>query len=304
MKNVIRYMLLFFIPPLMAQTQMDSIGVRTSDGVELYVKTVGTGTPILFIHGGPGSTCLYFEKGTQGKLNSLGQWIFMDQRGSGRSGSSEEQNYQLERMITDFEEVRVHLGIQKWTLVAHSFGGIFATQYAAHYPNSIDRLVYLNATVSLPDSVNELVQFMEHHIADISTDDIQLMKDEHRPLTERFGKAFGLLNQKDRLWEMQFEHRENFLLDQKWMQQTPLNWDFAGKVFQHEEYLKSHVDLTKTIGCKVLVISGKKDRVIGPNHHQLIQAPRTTVHLSEGSHALYMERTEELRQVLSNFLRS
>lgn len=120
MKNLIRYIVLFFISALMAQTPVDSIGVRTSDGVELFVKTVGTGTPILFIHGGPGSTCLYFEKGTQGKLNSLGQWIFIDQRGSGRSGSSVEQNYQLERMITHFEEVRVHLGIQKWTLVVHS----------------------------------------------------------------------------------------------------------------------------------------------------------------------------------------
>lgn len=178
------------------------------------------------------------------------------------------------------------------------------THYAAYYPNSISQLVYLNATVSLPDSVNELVYHMENHIPEISDDDIRLMKDEQRPLTERFGKAFGILNQKDLLWEMQFEHRENYLLDQQWMQQTPLNWDFAGKVFQHQEYLKSHVDLTKIIGCKVLVISGKKDRVIGPNHYQLIQAPKTTVHLSEGSHALYMERTEELRQVLSNFLRS
>ncbi|MDP2158927.1 MAG: alpha/beta hydrolase [Flavobacterium sp.] len=303
MKKLILLLFLFLYCQAPAAIVLDSTFIKTTDQVALFVKTIGEGQPILFIHGGPGSSCLYFEKGTAGKLQSLGQWYFVDQRGSGRSESATTNNYSLDRVALDFEEVRIQLGIAKWTVVAHSFGGILATQYAVLYPNSIDRLVYLNATVSLPDSVNSLVNYMEEHFTDITAEDIQFMKDPQQKLTERFGKAFGILQSKDLLYQTQFESRKSFERDQQWMQSVKLNWDFAGKVFQHEEYLKSYASQTKSISCKVLVISGQKDRVIGADHHSFIEAPETTVHLSEGSHGLYMERTLELFSVLNSFFK-
>lgn len=280
----------------------DSTYIQTSDKVTLFVKTTGQGTPLLFIHGGPGSTCLYFEKGTQGKLNDLGKWIFVDQRGSGRSHSDPQGNYQLSRVVQDFEEIRQKLNLPRWIIVAHSFGGILATQYATEYPESVEKIVYLNATISLPDSVNYIVSYLTQVIPNLKPDDKNLMEDKSRKLTERFGKAFGILQRNNLLHSAQFEAQENFEKDQKDMQSIPLNWDFASKVFGYEEYLKSFAPQTQKIKCPILIISGQKDHVVGPNHHLIFKAPNQSVYLSEGSHGLYRERTHELYAILQHFL--
>ncbi len=39
-------------------------------------------------------------------------------------------DYSLERVVKDFDEVRTKLGYKQWMVMAHSFGGIPATEYA------------------------------------------------------------------------------------------------------------------------------------------------------------------------------
>ena len=50
--------------------------------------------------------------------------IYLDQRGCGRSTSPKDNNYSMDRMVNDFEEVRKYLGIDKWITLGHSFGGL------------------------------------------------------------------------------------------------------------------------------------------------------------------------------------
>ena len=128
----------------------DSLFITTSDSVKLFVKRSGTGFPMLFIHGGPGSNSFYFEKEGGDVFSKIVQVIYLDQRGCGRSDSAKNGDYSLGRVVKDFDEVRQKLGYKQWMVMAHSFGGILATEYASYYSPGIKAMVYLNCTVNLP----------------------------------------------------------------------------------------------------------------------------------------------------------
>ena len=76
--------------------------------------------------------------------------IYLDQRGCGRSDSSLTSDYSLARVVKDFDEVRQQLGYKQWMLMAHSFGGILATEYAYEYQPAVKAMVYLNCTINVP----------------------------------------------------------------------------------------------------------------------------------------------------------
>lgn len=50
--------------------------------------------------------------------------VYLDHRGCGRSELSPSQNYSLDRLLNDIEELRIFLGINEWYVMGHSFGGI------------------------------------------------------------------------------------------------------------------------------------------------------------------------------------
>jgi proline iminopeptidase len=85
--------------------------------------------------------------------------VYMDQRGSGGSGTSE--NYHLETMVQDIEELRQHLKLDKIFLLAHSFGGIIAVNYAKKYPQHTKGLILANVTLHFlnNDSVKEQIEY-------------------------------------------------------------------------------------------------------------------------------------------------
>src|SRR6476620_10022669 len=88
----------------------DSMYVTTSDSVKLFVKWSGTGYPMLFIHGGPGSNSFYFEKEGGDVFSKIVQVIYLDQRGCGRSDSAKNGDYALGRVVKDLAKVRQKLG--------------------------------------------------------------------------------------------------------------------------------------------------------------------------------------------------
>jgi proline iminopeptidase len=127
--------------------------VQTSDGVKLYVNVRGSGTPCLYIHGGPGAGSYFLEKLVGESLEKRFQMIYLDQRGSGRSSSPADGNYSMGRMVRDFEEVRSALGIRKWVTLGHSFGGLLQMGYAKRCPDVIQGMVMINCTLSIKQSL-------------------------------------------------------------------------------------------------------------------------------------------------------
>lgn len=119
-------------------------GSFTRDGVQLHYRAAGSGTPVVFLSGGPGFDVDYMIPVADFVPASYRR-VFYEQRGTGRSrlDTVTEQNMTLRHVVEDLEALRVHLERERLFLVGHSWGGMLAMAYAAAYPDKVDRMILI-----------------------------------------------------------------------------------------------------------------------------------------------------------------
>ena len=92
-----------------------------------------TGVPVVFLHGGPGAGSTpthrrFFDP-------SYYRIIILDQRGAGRSTPLGELcDNTTPLLISDLEQLRKHLAIQKWLVFGGSWGSTLALAYGEAHP--------------------------------------------------------------------------------------------------------------------------------------------------------------------------
>ena len=113
------------------------------NGHKIYYKEFGshTGKPVVILHGGPGG-------GIQLKINTffnLNKWriIQFDQRGCGKSTSAKGPLYKNTTwdLVSDIEQLRQILNIEKWTVFGGSWGTTLALAYAEKHMEHITGFV-------------------------------------------------------------------------------------------------------------------------------------------------------------------
>lgn len=126
------------------------------NGVRLWYRVAGhaEGTPVLFLHGGPGQGSQTFARFAGPPLERDNRMIYLDQRGSGRSEKHWKKEYSLDLMVDDIERLRKHLEVERMALIGHSFGTVVALEYAARYPQRVSHLVLAGAVVDFPAAVD------------------------------------------------------------------------------------------------------------------------------------------------------
>lgn len=117
--------------------------VTTSDSVRLFYRVVGRGQDtVIAIHGGPGVD-LESIAGDFAPLAERHTVIFYDQRGAGRSDLPKDTTrLTAQRQVDDLDAVRRHFGLERVTLVAHSYGPLLAASYAIAHPEAVRRMVF------------------------------------------------------------------------------------------------------------------------------------------------------------------
>ena len=130
------------------EIENDVYKTTISDASIYYrIITVDPDKPyIFFLHGGPGGNTMskehLFPFITDNKFN----WVFMDQRGSGRSSvyhKDPEKSDLLKNQVTpslmldDIEFIRKKHELGKIIIYGHSWGGNLAAHYVDKYPNSL-----------------------------------------------------------------------------------------------------------------------------------------------------------------------
>ena len=135
--------------------------VKASDGVELWYRVAGTerGTPVLFLHGGPGEGSQVMQALGGPALEKRVRMVYLDQRGSGRSDRPKEAKfYSLALLESDIDLIRRALGVEKVVLLAHSAGTPIALDFAADHPDKVAGLVLTGAVPDLPAAVDALCE--------------------------------------------------------------------------------------------------------------------------------------------------
>jgi proline iminopeptidase len=109
---------------------------------EIYYEECGKpkGRPAVILHGGPGGAI----NPTMRRFFDPSRWrmALFDQRGCGRSRPNAclEDNTTW-ALIKDIERLRVHLGVEKWTVFGGSWGSTLALAYAITHPERVSALV-------------------------------------------------------------------------------------------------------------------------------------------------------------------
>jgi len=118
---------------------MTSLRIRD---VDLHVKVVGHGYPLVLMHGGPSAdlyTMLSFRQ-----CKDEHTLIFYDHRCNGRSTGAPLESMTWDNLTADADALREELGFERWAVLGHSFGGQVALEYALRFPNSLSHLVLLD----------------------------------------------------------------------------------------------------------------------------------------------------------------
>jgi pimeloyl-ACP methyl ester carboxylesterase len=105
----------------------------------------GGGTPLLALHGGPGSTHNYFAP--LERLADERPVVLYDQIGCGRSDRPDEVEWSLEVFLDELDALREHLELTRVHLLGTSWGGMLALEHALARQDSIESLI-LSSTLA------------------------------------------------------------------------------------------------------------------------------------------------------------
>lgn len=99
-----------------------------------------SGTPVVFLHGGPGSATK--PKHAQFFNPDKYRIILFDQRGCGQStpAGSLEKNTTPD-LVADLEQLRRHLQVRRWHVFGGSWGSTLALAYAQKHPDKVSALI-------------------------------------------------------------------------------------------------------------------------------------------------------------------
>lgn len=286
------------------------------NGLFLYYTEIGHGPPLIILHGGPGGSHNYFLPYLL-PLARTNRLIFMDERGSGRSGKLQDPSgYTVENMAADVEALRQALRLGSISVLGHSYGGVLAQAYALKYPKNLSHLIL----ASTFDSTRELNRVLAELKAKIDP--------EHLKRIEELEKE-GLFG-KGRAWERgrypaeyvqlvgAWAYYQWFYEDHTTANYNPSSFGLAWDVYRemsgsHGEFVidgnmlsVEYADELKTLHVATLVIAGEDDAVTSgmlKEMHANIQGSQLAI-LPKTKHFTFVDQTGLFNKTVDAFVHS
>lgn len=130
-------------------TPVLTYGKFKSHGLELLYETQGSGSEVVVVlHGGPGLPHEYYHP-MLSNLSRYAKVVYFDRRADMASQSEPHRAVRVAEMADDVEALRQALGVERVTLLGHSFGTTIALDYALRYPNHTRRLILVSGAAAV-----------------------------------------------------------------------------------------------------------------------------------------------------------
>ncbi len=104
----------------------------------VHSRIIGTGKPLLILHGFLGMSDNWKSLGTRFAENSW-EVHLIDQRNHGRSFWSDDFSYEF--LVSDILNYLQHHGLTEVVILGHSMGGKTAMRFAADHPEMVEKLL-------------------------------------------------------------------------------------------------------------------------------------------------------------------
>ncbi len=295
----------------MSEIQTTRIGLST--GVTLKVAFGGPedGEPIVFLHGFPES-----HRTWRHQLHALAsefRVVAPDQRGFGGSSKPEAlEEYETSKIAADLFALADALGLGRFTLVGHDWGGAVAWLAALRHPERLKRLVIVNAPHPLVFQKSliedEAQRAASQYIRAFRTPGFEVAI-KAMDLATFFEKSFGAHAD---LRKISPAERQAYIDD--WSQPgaltAMLNWYRAAGVVVPEIGEKAHKPVWThlpfpRIKLPTLVVWGMKDAALLPVQlgglHDLVEDLRIVTAIDAG-HFIPWEKPEVVTSAIRDFI--
>jgi pimeloyl-ACP methyl ester carboxylesterase len=122
----------------------------TAPNGALFVDDGGRGAlPILFVHGNGGSSEQWRSQLDYFRAHGH-RAAAIDLPGFGKSAPASNGDYSLTAMSNAIERATEQLGLERFVIVGHSYGGAVVAQYAATHPEKVAAVIYVDSAASVP----------------------------------------------------------------------------------------------------------------------------------------------------------
>ena len=273
-------------------------------------------TVLLYLHGGPGASCLDFYN-TAELLSKELQVISFDQYGVLRSEAiTENEHYSMDIQADMIEQMRRNLNINHWSVLGHSYGGALAVYYANKYPDSVDNILLECPSLYFPDSAKSVADYVSDYInqaedpeaiqlcrkvstfhyqnCDVLIDLIKLLgyvKDPklrnylHGISYEAYLASFSTEGITNDMWAKSELHLSNLLKD--------------------DAIVDNYLPVLKGLNKPALLLKGKYDPACSNNQTRYIQglSNATIVEFSNSGHFPRIEETEKYIETVLQFFK-
>lgn len=193
----------------------DSGYLQVSPPHSLYYEVCGNpnGQPAVILHGGPGSGCnaemrQFFDP----KHYRI---VLFDQRGAGRSRPEASLiDNTTWHLVADIEQLREHLGIEKWVVLGGSWGSTLALSYSEKHPERVSHLILRGVFLSRKKDIDWL--YADGGASEIYPDQWEDFLDGITPVKgeDYYTTYYGVLTGNDEKAKLKAAHR--------WS-----NWEFS-----------------------------------------------------------------------------
>jgi proline iminopeptidase len=228
----------------------------------LWYRLAGkaTGTPIVFLHGGPGEGSQVFQAYGGPELEKSWRVVYLDQRGAGRSERPKDKSsYSINIMVDDIERLRKQLGTPRIVLLGHSFGTQLATEYAVKYPSRVQAVVLVAATPHLLRSLDLQCERLARRDSDAYARATQGLRTGSFPRCDTRKAYTGSQAEQFRLGNLFPDLRIAKIVEELDNAEATRNsGEVAGALFS-QGLLQYRFQRAKEIAAPVLLIAGGKD---------------------------------------------
>lgn len=126
------------------------------DGQRMHYLEEGEGPVVLLLHGNP-TWCFYYRNLIR-ELKPYFRVIAPDYIGCGLSDHPNDRHYRAKDRIDHLEALLDHLGVKKFSLLMHDWGGPIGTGLAIRRLPDVKRLVFLNTTLTETESLPLIIK--------------------------------------------------------------------------------------------------------------------------------------------------
>ena len=138
-------------------TTMTTATVITADGLALGYRELGSGPPVLLLHGWPTSSHLW--RNVMPTIAEHNRVLALDLPGFGTSAKPTDVRYSFDLFERIIDEFLAALDIDEVSVAGHDIGGPIAVHFALQRPARVSRLALLNTLLypEFSDAVRDFV---------------------------------------------------------------------------------------------------------------------------------------------------